>query len=299
MIATTFLVAVFSGFALTSEEGRGNLLNAALLVGTTGGLIWTANGIHHQYHHNLLLRASHYVEAWYQEDLRESIQIVRSLTEQVIEPYCNGDVSSYELKEIHEFQEMLEIHSPVLEMKYRDEKSLIRLARIQIEVAKELLQNPKKEREVADVLAFFEHMGQDVKFKNVDVEYLKDFFYLIVIRYYEVLRVHIESLQQKYSHSIYSNFVYLAQTWEKDNTPPLIPRMAVRDIRKNQEKLFRKAREDGNISGNELSDLLTDIKLIYKRERIDKKEKSNNTSTFLTGEQDFEIVNSPFSDKFH
>jgi hypothetical protein len=73
------------------------------------------------------------------------------------------------------------------------------------------LQKPK---EAISKYAFGQKLVQDVKFGIVDSEYLKDFFYLIVIRYYESCRVYIESLQDRYSYFVYCNFVYLAQRWD-------------------------------------------------------------------------------------
>jgi hypothetical protein len=206
------------------KQNQGNILNLAMLTGTAGALLWTANGIHRQYHQNLLSKASRYIEEWYSDDLKNSIEAIRDLTDSPLEQICDGRISQ---------SEGFEAESPILVIKNgllkdgmiegEPSRKLLDLYEAQVDIARKILDADGLEADVERIFSFFEQMGQDVKFGIVDSEYLKDFFYLIVIRYYESCRVYIEALQDRYSYCVYCNFVYLAQKWEKEDMPPRIP----------------------------------------------------------------------------
>lgn len=81
------------------------------------------------------------------------------------------------------------------------------------------------------ILSFMEQMGQDVKMNVVDSHYLKDYFYNVVITYYELLRKYIEYRQYDHSCRIrWCNFVYLAQRWEGDGFVPTLPDICRRPL---------------------------------------------------------------------
>jgi hypothetical protein len=72
-------------------------------------------------------------------------------------------------------------------------------------------------------------MGQDVKDHVTDSDYLKDYFYSIVVDTYELFRKYIEYAQISYSsRMLYCNIVFLAQTWEKEGNLPELPRICLR-----------------------------------------------------------------------
>lgn len=213
------IINVLRNTDFETPEGQDNLLNTAAIVGAAGALLWTANGIHNQYHDNLLSRASHYASAWYGEDLSKDLEIVRNLANEEFDRNHNGLPSILENKNI----------VPVLALKYGGLTSLQKLSNIQTEIAKKVLSDRHKRESVEKIFSLFEQMGMDVKFGVVDSEYLKDIFYLIVIKYYELFRKYIEYNQNLYdSRFIWCNFVYLAHTWEKEAYAPSIPGICVR-----------------------------------------------------------------------
>lgn len=213
------IVNVLRHTDLATPEGQDNLLSTAAIVGAAGALLWTANGIHNQYHDNLLSRASHYASAWYGEGFAKDLKVIRALADEEFDRNHNGLPSTLEEKNI----------VPVLALKYGGLNSLQKLSNIQTEIAKKVLSDRHKRESVEKVFNFFEQMGMDVKFRVVDSEYLKGNFYLIVIRYYELFRKYIEYQQNLYdSRFIWCNFVYLAHTWEKEVYAPRIPGICVR-----------------------------------------------------------------------
>lgn len=213
------VVSVLRQTDIKTPEGQSNILSTAAIIGAAGALLWTANGIHNQYHDALLSRSSQYVEAWYSEDFNRALHVIRALTWDEFDKKHDGKPSILEDKNI----------VPVLELKYGGLESLRKLSNAQTEIAKRIISDKEIKESVGKIIDFFEQMGMDVKFKIVDSEYLKDFFYLIAIRYYELFRKYIEYMQNFYdSRFIYCNFVYLAQTWEKEAYAPSIPKICVR-----------------------------------------------------------------------
>lgn len=221
-------------FDFSNKQNQSNLVNVALLLGTATGLVYTANNIHQQYHQNLLLKASNYVEKWYSPELKESVQTVKDLTHKYIKSWGDNYIEDKENLPPEYFA-----NSIILSRKYGSLDSLKELSEAQIKVAEEILDNRSDiYGKVKNILALFEHMGQDVIFGTVDTHYLKDFFYLIVIHYYELFRVYIESLQEKYGQFVYCNFVSMAQTWERECLPPKIPKVSIKSILDNQRILL-------------------------------------------------------------
>ncbi|WP_017296555.1 DUF4760 domain-containing protein [Nodosilinea nodulosa] len=203
---------------LTNEQ-RDSLISTAAIIGAAGALVWTANGIHNQYHACLLSRASNYVQAWYSDDLANSLKVIRGLVGNEFDSVYDGQINNIDDFDIN----------PVLSFKYGELELLEKLSEAQLRIAKKIMSDKELEGHVEKVACFFEQMGQDVKFGLVDTEYLKDFFYVIVVKYYELLRKYIEYWQDYHrSLYVYCNFVYLAQTWEKQEYPPKIPTICLR-----------------------------------------------------------------------
>jgi hypothetical protein len=107
------------------------------------------------------------------------------------------------------------------------------LSTLQSRILKDLHEPKNKEikRAIKEILNFFEAMGQDVKLAVVDSDYLKEYFYSAVMNNYQLARKYIEHTQYKHgSRATWCNVVYLAQTWEKENIPPVVPRVCIRPL---------------------------------------------------------------------
>ena len=215
---------------LDPKIGTDDWLAVAALFGAAGGLLLSANGIHNQYHHNKLLRASKYIESWCSEDFEKKIQPVLNLADSELEKIYEGKPASIEEGDLE---------TPILRLKYSGYKPLLRkLSTAQTKIAKVVLNDQEKQKQAKNLFAFFEHMGMDVKLGLADEEYLKNFFYAVVIRYYELFRKYIEYWQHKRdSRGVYCNFVFLAQSWEKENDPPELPRICQRETILSPEDL--------------------------------------------------------------
>ena len=123
-------------------------------------------------------------------------------------------------------------HSILLELKKTpDGVTILEETQSRILERLENVGDKSEKHNVQSVLSFFEHMGQDVKCNVADSDYLKDYFYAVVINYYEFFRKYIEFLQYDQSRRIrYCNFVYMAQTWEKEGFLPELPTICNRPL---------------------------------------------------------------------
>lgn len=75
-------------------------------------------------------------------------------------------------------------------------------------------------RKLNTVLNLFEQMGQEVKFGVADEEYLKDFFFYIVVKNYDSFRLLINSARERREvPELYCNFEALAKYWVKRGPP--------------------------------------------------------------------------------
>jgi hypothetical protein len=123
-------------------------------------------------------------------------------------------------------------HSRAVELK-RSPDGIQKLETVQTEILLRILnkENTKERQAVIAALTIFEHMGQDVKERVADSDYLKDFFYGLLLSYYEFLRKYVEYLQYSNGCRVrFCNFVYLAQTWEKEGYLPELPRICHRPL---------------------------------------------------------------------
>lgn len=214
LLILTIEWAIYSTVTEKEEFDKKYLLDVWGFTATTMGLIFTAKNLHDQHHLTKLLRASEYIEKWYSKDFFEIVKNSRKIRQEEFEV----------LDQIDTFEDHQEDEEPKLLVLKKIVGGLPVLADMQTKVLKRLLKNSKENNEVDRILCFFEQMGQDIKLGTADEEYLKDFFYGIVINYYEIFRKYIEFYQYKgQAKTIYCNFVYLAQTWEKDKSLPELP----------------------------------------------------------------------------
>lgn len=243
LLILTIEWAIYSAVTKKEEFKKEELLDLWAFTATTMGLIFTAKNIHDQQHLTKLVRASEYIEEWYSKDFFEIVKNVRKIKQEEF------DI----LDRIDTFEDSQEDEEPKLLVLKKIVGGLPALADMQTKVLKRLLENRKENDEVDRILCFFEQMGEDIKLGAADEEYLKDFFYIIVINYYEIFRKYIEFYQYKgRTKTIYCNFVYLAQTWEKDGCSPELPLICERrwiitpEDKKLEESFKESSSEDMN-----------------------------------------------------
>jgi hypothetical protein len=206
----------------SSEEYK-FINDLALLVGATITILFTMMSMHREYHYKKREKASEYIRAWNSTDFADTLVRV-------------GDLRSELFWDKHptEFDpNLFDIcHSAVGEFK-RNANGVETLQKVQSDILRKLYDGGSGSKDlknaVDQLLDFFEHMGLDVKNHVADSEYLKDFFFATVIDNYELFRKYIEQIQiSRSGRSYYCNFVYLAQTWEKEGTMPKLPRICLR-----------------------------------------------------------------------
>lgn len=232
------VIALLTGYAASGldfqeDENRRELMGVGASIGTVVGLLFAAKSLHNQYHYNLLEKASQYVRLWYDDKLSDSSGIARQIRKEEFNSVLKERFADrFQDKSLEEIDD--NGFCPVLELKETSKTScnfqeISALNEIQTKVLIRLLNHPNEQKAIHRLFSFFENMGQDVKLKVVDEDYLKDFFYMIVINYYEIFRKYIEYRQYKAcNRGIWCNFVYLAQTWEKQFSPPEFPKICRR-----------------------------------------------------------------------
>jgi hypothetical protein len=78
-----------------------------------------------------------------------------------------------------------------------------------------------KHEEITTVLGLFEQMGQDVKFKVSDENYLKNYFFRIVTEFYSSFQFFIAEGRKTKGDGYFCNFEYLAKKWKVEGPPSL------------------------------------------------------------------------------
>jgi hypothetical protein len=210
--------------------------------------MFAMGSLHRDFHLNKRKQASDYIRIWYSDQMHDVIREVGKIYD---EEFWNSNrtVFSAELFD--------QAHSVIAEYK-KTADGIIALQAAQSNILIRIYSRHNKEQNnyslekqnehsekdsVNRLLAFFEHMGQDVKRHVVDSDYLKDFFYSIALNNYELLRKYIEYLQVDRSNRITcSNFVYLAQAWEKEGSLPELPRICIRPLVLTTDDLKRVAK---------------------------------------------------------
>ncbi|MDJ0510502.1 MAG: DUF4760 domain-containing protein [Crocosphaera sp.] len=210
----------------TQDNGSYNLAkDSGALVGVGTGIVFAMLNLHSQYHYNKRAKASQYIEQWHSDYLlKVQLRVRQILKEEFYEKYP----SKFDSKLFNQ------CHSRLVELKQSPE-GIEELKTVQSNILlrlKDHQENYTEESEsVYKLLMFFEHMGQDVKLKVADSDYLKDYFYSVVITHYELLRKYIEYQQFTRCHRLmFCNFVYLAQTWEKEGSLPSLPMICKRPL---------------------------------------------------------------------
>ena len=206
------------------------------LVIATITIMFTMGNMHRDFHLNKRTRASDYIRLWYSDEMQDVIKAVGEIYD--VE-FWNSNRTVFN-KELFD-----QPHSVIAEYK-KTADGVIALQAAQSRILERLYseqhrnhgllsfekhKNRSDKDAVNRLLAFFEHMGQDVKRHVVDSDYLKDFFYSIALNHYELLRKYIEYLQVDRSNRITCcNFIYLAQAWEKEGSLPELPRICIRPL---------------------------------------------------------------------
>jgi hypothetical protein len=144
-------------------------------------VLFAMTNMHREYHHKKREKASQYISKWLSADYSCIRQVVNSLKHEILwdrhPTRFNADIFDI-------------CHSAVAEYK-RNADGIEMLQKIQSEVLVRLCGKKKKKDEkhsVDSLLSFFEHMGQDVKNHVADSDYLKDYYYPVVIETYELFR---------------------------------------------------------------------------------------------------------------
>jgi hypothetical protein len=187
-----------------------------------GATAWFAmTNLHNEYHHKKRSKASQYIEMWNEEYFCRLKQNVSQIWKKEFYEKYPTEFNS---------QMFNKCHTTLTELKKTpDGVEMIKEA--QSKILYRLKENKDERHEVQALLSFFEHMGQDIKLQVADSDYLKDYFYGIVIDTYEFFRKYIEYIQfDKCNRLAYCNFVYLAQTWEKEGSPPSLPKICQRPL---------------------------------------------------------------------
>ncbi len=214
---------------LTAPKGGFPLNNYTLLkdVGTLFGatitIFFAMSNMHREYHYKKRDKASAYVSVWHS---KESMEIRNAVTALKDETFWNQHSVDFDLSSFNQ------CHSILADYK-KSANGVEILQKMQSEILKKLYANTKDAKNLRDqvdlLLSLFEHMGLDVKERVVDSEYLKDYFYAVVVDNYEFFRKYIEYKQIRNSSRIACcNLVYLAQTWEKEGCTPELPRISLR-----------------------------------------------------------------------
>jgi len=203
------------------------------LAGATITILFAMTNMHREYHYKKREKASTYVSAWHSQDYFTIRQVVDKLKSEVLwDIYptrfninvfdkCHSVVAGY--KQNADGIEILQkVQSSILARLYTNHTT--------DNTDDKTKQDHRNEKDSVDCfLSFLEHMGQDVKEHVADSDYLKDYFYSIVVDNYELFRKYIEHKQiDRSNRMIYCNIIFLAQTWEKEGNLPELPRICLR-----------------------------------------------------------------------
>ena len=193
------------------------------VIGVTASILASLSGSHSDRHYRKLARASDYVKAWTSEPFATLVLRLREYKEPIIDDF----VDNY-----HNPKDFDKLRNSLADLKSTPAR-ISELSALQSRILKDLHEPKNKEikRAFDEVLNFFEAMGQDVKLAVVDSDYLKEYFYSAVMNNYQLARKYIEYTEYRLgSRATWCNLVYLAQTWEKENVPPVIPRVCIRPL---------------------------------------------------------------------
>jgi hypothetical protein len=228
----------------SSSDSATNTEKILAVIGLTATILTSLNGSHSDRHYRKMARASDYVKAWTSEPLTTLVRRLREYKEPIIDDF----VDNY-----HNPKDFDKLRNSLADLKSTPAR-ISELSALQSRILKDLHEPKNKEIKQAfdEVLNFFEAMGQDVKLAIVDSDYLKEYFYSAVMNNYQLARKYIEHTEYRLgSRATWCNLVYLAQTWEKENVPPVIPRVCIRPLVLTEHDI-----EDCNVKQPHLLDQL-------------------------------------------
>lgn len=241
-------ISIFTILSNTTKSGESKISEVIKPVGLAVTLLTGFASAHTAFHLRRRERASDYVKEWRSQNLAVCKATVKALFLEEFYKYNRTRFDQRLFNRCHAHVEELKKNADGLR-KLSDAQT-----RIMIRLTKKKKSNPHNNPEepierhaipslvdsVEAILTFMEQMGQDVKLNVVDEYYLKDYFYRVVITYYEFLRKYIELKQYEYSCRIgWCNFVYLAQKWEGDRFVPGLPRICRRPLILTEDDLER------------------------------------------------------------
>lgn len=222
LITVIMLASIYFMTANRKDKNEYELVKDAggqLSVGTA--IIFAMVSLHRTYHYNKRASASKFIEEWGNDSMAAHMQVVHNIT---VEEFYNKHKTKFDRDLFNR------CHSIPIELK-KSANGIQELELAQSRILVRVKKREKEEESVRAMLNYFEHMGQDVKCDVADSDYLKDYFYSTVVTHYEFFRKYIEYAQYTQSCRIrYCNFVYMAQTWEKEGFLPELPEICHRPL---------------------------------------------------------------------
>ena len=234
----SYLVSELQDLELNKSVDREFLLDFASTMFVGGGLFFTAKSLHSQYHYQKETKASEYVSLWYGEELAEPLETIKKIKDEEFDsnPLVQNSPSiicncPFWLEQNYNLAPSDVCNCLVLDLKQQGIIGINQtLSKIQSKILARLLANSQEAKYVDRIFNFFEQIGEDIRLNVADRHYLKDFFYMVIINYYELFRKYIEYKQRKVGNKFtLCNFVYLAHHWEKQLIPPEIPEICQRE----------------------------------------------------------------------
>jgi len=222
-IITSSAIALVVVLLTSSNDGATKTEKIFAVIGVTASILASLSGSHSDRHYRKVARASDYVKTWSSEPLSTFRHQLGDYKEPIIDEFVHN---FYNPKDFDKLRNSL------ADLKSTPARISV-LSTLQTRVLKDLHEPKNKDlkRALNEILNFFEAMGQDVKLAVVDSDYLKEYFYSAVMNNYQLARKYIEHTQYTLgSRAIWCNIVYLAQTWEKENVPPVIPSVCIRPL---------------------------------------------------------------------
>jgi hypothetical protein len=196
---------------------------SAAVIGLWATWLTWGIGAHRDRHYRTLEQSSDYIKSWQSHEMKGYRDVVKLFRDQLQNKY---GVKSFDARQFNEAKNTL------ADFKSTPGK-LAMLATMQSECMECLYREDHKNVREAlnEILNFVEGLGQDVKLNVADPDYLKDYFYYIVLDNYQFFRKYIESTQfTNGSRVTWCNLVYLAHTWEKEKVPPVLPAICQRPL---------------------------------------------------------------------
>jgi len=220
LFGTAFVISIL--IAQSTQNKDQVVTSIAAIIAVTTTVITFLEGEHKNRHYQKLVRSSDYVKGWQSECILKHREGIKELK--------NSIVNKHKLK-IFDSRSFNEAHT-LADFKSTPGK-IATLAKLQSEMLLLLFnyENSESQKSLNEILNYLESIGQDVKLGVVDADYLKDYFYYIVIDNYQIFRKYIECKQYiSGSRVVWCNLVFLAHTWEKEKVPPRIPSICIRPL---------------------------------------------------------------------